>query len=167
LRLPTNSRHKSIKVILNGCSEAHNNEDWRKKRAKKKFRSPKAKLIFMNFFVFSSDWIVCVLWNMWRRTWKTKLLKKSPFTLINCIKFFIFLQADLHEAICTLRCVIVHHKKFILKFLLRYGQLVLLWRIGMVTWGSNCGLVWSVIWDLWLFFYLKIWVDINFILINF
>lgn len=25
-----------------------------------------------------------------RALWKTKLLKKSPFTLINCIKLFIF-----------------------------------------------------------------------------
>jgi hypothetical protein len=112
-----------------------------KKRAKKKFRSPKAKLIFMNFLfslLIYTELYVYVLWNMWRRTWKTKLLKKSPFTLINCIKFFIFLQADLHEAICTLRCVIVHHIIFFfwrkVKFLLSYGQLDLLWDIGMGTW---------------------------------
>lgn len=53
---------------------------------------------------------------MWRRTWKTKLLKKSPFTLINCIKFFIFLQVDLHEAICTLRLCYCSSYNFIFIF---------------------------------------------------
>lgn len=43
--------------------------------------SPKAKLIFMKFVIKALE----------GAHWKTKLLKKSPFTLINCIKFFIFL----------------------------------------------------------------------------
>jgi hypothetical protein len=42
-------------------------------------RNYKAKLIFYNNKK-----------KLRERTWKTKLLKKSPFTLINCIKLFIF-----------------------------------------------------------------------------
>lgn len=44
---------KSIKVILNGCSEAHTAK-WRLKRAKTQLcasPSPKAKLIFMKFVI--------------------------------------------------------------------------------------------------------------------